>query len=138
MTACLASIFERPYEEAPVLADPDTCGPVEQWLGVMPLWLHERGFHPQSFSLKEHHGARPPRSPWHWPTYWMAGVLSPRFTEKHPETGEDEPGHHAVVMHNSDLVWDPHPARADRHLGLVSAELFLPDDPARLVLVPVC
>lgn len=127
MTACLASIFECAYEDAPVLCDFATGEPVEQWLRVMTLWLHERGFHPQNM----HHtkGDRPQSSPWHWPTVWMAGVASPRYNEP-----SGEPGLHCVVMQGSDLVWDPHPQRDMGHLGFIDAELFLPRDPARLVL----
>lgn len=135
MTACLATIFGVPYEDAPVLADPETCEPIDQWLRVMTLWLHERGFHPQSFSLDQRiidsWGPRPARSPWYWPTLWMGGVLSPRFEE------DGEPGHHAVVMQGNDLVYDPHPQREMGHLGFVSAEIFLPRDPAMLVHVPM-
>jgi hypothetical protein len=131
MTACLASIFEVPYEDAPVLADPETCEPVDQWLRVMTLWLHDRGFHPQNFTLTahqiEHHGESPQHSPWHWPTFWMAGVKSPRYEEN------GEPGLHCVVMQGNDLVWDPHPQREMGHLGFWDADVFLPIDPAQLV-----
>lgn len=128
MTACLATIFGCRYEDAPMLADPNTGDPVEQWFGVMARWLHERGFHSQSFSLTtpmmEHYS--PERSPWYWPTVWMGGVKSPRYD-----------GEHAVVMQGSDLVYDPHPKREMGHLGFTSAEVFLPVDPSSLVRVEV-
>lgn len=132
MTACLATIFGCPYEEAPMLADLDTGDSVDQWLRVMTLWLHDRGFHPQSFgltiwmlegrTLNEHD--LPDHSPWYWPTLWMGGVKSPRYD-----------GDHAVVMRGSDLIWDPHPQRDMGHLGFTSAELFLPRDPSALALL---
>jgi hypothetical protein len=120
MTACLATIFGCSYEEAPMLADPDTGDEVDQWVYVMTLWLHERGFHPQSFS-RTVEMTDTERSPWYWPTLWMGGVKSPRYD-----------GEHAVVMRGSTLVWDPHPQREMGHLGFTSAELFLPMDPAAL------
>ena len=129
MTACLATIFGCRYEEAPVLADPETCEPVDQWLRVMTLWLHERGFHPQSFSLTNEiirSLGDSLRSPWYWPTLWMGGVRSPRYD-----------GEHAVVCRGSEIVWDPHPKREMGHLGFTSAEVFLPVDPAMLVHVPM-
>lgn len=125
MTACLATIFGCRYEAAPFLADKYTGDPVDQWLAVMTRWLHERGFHPQSFSLTKpmmkHY--TPERSPWYWPTLWMGGVKSPRYD-----------GEHAVVCRGADIVWDPHPQREMGHLGFTSAEIFLPVDPARLAL----
>ena len=133
MTACLATIFACRYEDAPVLADPVTFEPVEQWFAVMTAWVRERGFWPQNFSLTtdmvESWGERPARSPWGWPTLWMGSVLSPRFTE-----ADGTPGSHAVVCRGSDIVWDPHPLREQGHIGFMGAEVFLPLDPGRLVL----
>jgi len=133
MTACLATIFDCAYEDAPMLADPDTGEPVEQWLREMTTWLRGRGFWPQNFSLTtditDRLGERPERSPWHWPTLWMGSVLSPRYTED-----DGSPGWHAVVCRGSDIVWDPHPQREMGHVGFMGADVFLPIDPGALVL----
>ena len=37
-------------------------------------------------------------------------------------------------LHVYRAVWDPHPQREMGHLGFWDAEIFLPVDPARLVL----
>lgn len=121
MTACIASVFEVPYEEAPVLADPETCEPVEQWLRVMTLWMHERGVHPWHVGLwgqeKPYLKWGSKEIEWHFAPsgFWLGGVKSPRYD-----------GLHCVVMFGQRVVWDPHPQREMGHLGFEEGELLLP------------
>lgn len=122
--SCLASIFEVPYEAAPVIWEPDSDTHRADWLFVLNQWLRERGFGLQNFHRRE--GDNPQRSPWHFVGYWIGGVWSPRFTEP-----DGSPGAHAVVMRGSDLVWDPNPRRDMGHLGFYCADVLMPLDPAR-------
>jgi hypothetical protein len=127
--ACLVSIFEIPYDEGPVLWEPGAERERADWLFVLNGWLRERGFALQNF----HHtkGDRPQTSPWIFPGYWLGGVFSPRFED--PDSGG--PGAHTVVMQGSEIAWDPHPQREMGHLGFFNADVFMPLDPARLVLL---
>lgn len=125
--ACLASIFECDYDEAPVLWEPGAERERADWLFVLNGWLRERGFGLQNFCWTK--GDRPQESPWSFVGYWLGGVYSPRFED--PSGG---PGGHTVVMRGHDLVWDPHPRRAQGHLGFFNADVFMPLDPSTLVL----
>lgn len=129
--ACLASIFECEYGDAPVLWEPGAEREPADWLFVLNGWLRERGFGLQNFHWTK--GDRPVSSPWSFVGYWLGGVYSPRFSD--PDR-PDEPGGHTVVMRGSELVWDPHPRRDLGHLGFFNADVLMPLDPAPLVLVP--
>lgn len=121
MTACLATIFGCSYEDAPQLADANG-DPVPRWHRVMDDWLFARGFACLE-RMRETDDGEPMRCPWRYPGLWIGGVKSPRYD-----------GDHAVVMHLSLLVWDPHPQRNMGHLGYVDATYFLPLDPAGLAV----
>ena len=121
MTACLASIFEVPYEEAPQLAQ--ALGvPKPDWLKTYFDWCASRGFYPQDFYVE---GEPKAECPWAYRGYWIAGVRSPRWN-----------GQHAVVMHDREIAWDPYPGDPVPHRGFVNGEIFLPLDVARFELRP--
>lgn len=124
LTACLASIFEEPYESVPIFCDKDTGKAGPFWYKTYERWLEERGFAFIQRVLQDGDQEGSQVSPWRFPGYWIAGVVSPRVE-----------GDHAVVMHWGDLVWDPHPRRDMGHKGFTSADYFLPLDPAKLKLV---
>lgn len=123
MTACLASVFEVPYEECPVLCDGGGVQ-AQAWHGILDGWLADRGWARLERLRHDDLSGDPLRCPWRFPGYWIAGVRSPRLDDRD----------HAVVMEASTLVWDPHPARAMGHRGFVDATYFLPLNPARFAL----
>lgn len=114
LTACLASIFECAYEDAPQLADSDG-EPLPRWHGIYDGWLAARGWAVLERVLQHGDEVGSQRSPWGFPGYWIAGVTSPRYD-----------GEHAVVMHGNEIAYDPHPQREMGHRGFTSAEYFLP------------
>lgn len=111
MRACLASIFECDYEEAPELTLAFK-KPVKHWLSLYNKWLYDRGFEVQFLECQN----LPKESPWNFNTYWIAGVKSPRRDSSH-----------AVVMLGDQIVWDPcvddHPGE---HRGFLDADVFIP------------
>lgn len=127
LRACVASILELDYEKVPAeIADFET-----QHTAFL-RFMASRGFSIGDYSL---YGAKGlPEKPQQrctrtWPTFWFASVWSPRFTDD-----DGNPGWHAVVMKNHELVWDPHPQRADGHLGFVHAHVPYVIDPARVIV----
>lgn len=124
LTACLASIFEEPYEDVPVFCDQETGKSGPFWYRLLEDWLAERGFAFLQRVREDGMDDDPMRCPFAYPGYWIAGVKSPRVD-----------GEHAVVMNRGELVWDPHPQREMGHLGFQSADYFLPLDPAAFVFV---
>lgn len=115
LTACLSSIFEVPYEDVPLFCDQETGEPIRWWRKACDDWLAERGWAQLERVRQTDEGGDPMRCPWRFPGYWIAGVKSPRYD-----------GSHAVVMHRSELVWDPNPQREMGHLGFEDATYFLP------------
>lgn len=126
MTACLASIFELPYDEAPHLCSPETGAKIDGgWWNAYETWLGRRGWAVISRVRTEGDG-EPMWCPWSLNSYWIGGVKSPRTD-----------GDHAVVMHGNQIVWDPHPRRDEKlHEGFTSCDYFVPLDPARFALRP--
>jgi hypothetical protein len=125
MTAALASLFEVAYDDVPHFCSPTTAAKIVEhdWWAAYEAWLRVRGFVVLQRVRVEGDG-EPEWCPWAFPTFWIAGVESPR-------TGGD----HAIVMHGNRIAWDPHPRRAEHtNHRFVSADYFLPIDPARLVL----
>jgi hypothetical protein len=120
LRACIASIFEIPWEDAP-----DTGRPVrEEELGraasqhnVVNEWMKDRRLVAWTIEMQpedrpvlrrgvriERDGTRIPADyVWPYPmaTHCIGGGESPRGYEKH----------HAVVMHLGKIVHDPHPDR---------------------------
>ncbi len=84
LEAAVASVLECALEEVPKLAG------VEHWDMPLTAWLASRGF-----SLHTTAGDDPPAG-------WQIAVgPSPRNADER----------HAVVVHDGELVWDPHPSR---------------------------
>ena len=123
LTACLASIFECRYEDVPVFCDQETGESAPLWHVALDGWLADRGFAFLQRVREEGMDDDPMFCPWAYPGYWIVGVKSPRVD-----------GEHAVVMCGRELVWDPHPEREQGHRGFLSADHFVPLDPARLRL----
>jgi hypothetical protein len=166
MTACLASVFEQPYEDCEV----------KGYAGEISDWLKERRY---AGVEAVHHllgtGWQNPESIGDyrlWPTshhemgYWIAGIWSPRIPDEEkfgcgcvervpggdPECewchGEPEKrsmgiqwGLHAVVMQYGQVAWDPHPEAEDRGpdetIYFRSAVTFHVVDPAQLRRSPM-
>jgi len=121
MTACIASIFECSWEDAPLLCDPDTNEPVDQWLREMTLWMRAHGMNPWHFGIWGDEkpylkfGSSEIRYVFRPPCYWLGGVKSSRYD-----------GEHCVVMYADEVLWDPHPQREMGHLGFTTAEVIVP------------
>lgn len=159
LAACVASVFELPYEEC---AD---IGPTSQSLYD---WMRER-FPGVDATYRILTDLRVPETldSWReWPThhyepgFWIATIKSPRIPDVEQfgcgcaarvEGGDPacrwchgEPdkrsmgiqwGLHAVVMEGGRLAWDPHPeADPDAPLIFRGATAFRVSDPARLVV----
>jgi hypothetical protein len=158
MAACIASIFELPYEDCAELDG--TTRSLSAWLeprfpGVYPLTRYLNDV-TQGERIGDHLG---------WPSehhergYWLAGIWSSRIPDREMRgcgcasrvAGGDpscewchgrpderflgiEWGLHMVVMENWSLVWDPHPERdPDAPLYIQSATTFHVGDPAKLI-----
>jgi hypothetical protein len=124
LKCCLASLLELDYDDVPHFASMGDLWWIEQ-----TNWLASRGWRIGS----AWYSADPddPTKLTGWTKgYWLAGVTSLRTR---PDGSHIT---HQVVMRDGEIVWDPHPARADGHLGFVDAELLIPLDPAAFVYVP--
>ncbi len=140
--ACVASIFEVPYEKVESIQPGGDSGDLRAWVKD-----RHPGVEPLHRLLVPLHLDRPeqlddldswPTSHYH-PGYWIAAIKSPRIpareafgcgcTESVPDGDPDcrwcegEPGKrsmgiewglHAVVMHGGVVAWDPHPEAEDR------------------------
>lgn len=126
LTACLATVFGCPYEDAPIFGNQETGEHEPGWHQKLDDWLAARGFAWLQRVREDGMTDDPARSPWAFPGLWIAGVASPRIN-----------GEHAVVMRWNELVWDPHPQREMGHGGFESADYFLPIDPGALRLAAV-
>lgn len=159
VTACLASIFELPYEDCVVDGGSQ---------GVF-AWTRQnfRGICARTRVLRPL-GDGPERIGDHvnWPThhheqgYWMAAIWSPRIPDEEMRgcgcadrtSGAGDPacewchgqpserrlginwGLHAVVMFNAKLVWDPHPdaAPTTQTMYFDAATTWHVDDPSQI------
>lgn len=157
LRACVASIFELPYEEIPAnTIEGDRR--INEWLsttlpGVAAQYHYLRGIaEPETLdSWREW-----PQSHYE-PGYWIAAVKSPRIPDVEefgcgcvaqvpggdPECewcgGKPETrsmgirwGLHAVVMRHGRCVWDPHPERSDTVGPFAGATTFRAVDPGAL------
>ena len=110
--ACIASILECPLEDVPQLLPGDAVSDAawDEYRPRLNAWLRERNLIELYFSAGD----------WKPTGYAIAGVKSVRF-----------PGfEHAVVALNGEIVWDPHPGRADGCGELVGWSVFQVIDPA--------
>lgn len=158
MRACVASVFEVPYEETEGIDG--TAQTLWDWMRPRfpGLTARQRVF--------QGLGDEPERIGDHvnWPTYhhepgyWIAGIWSPRIPDREVfgcgcadrvpggdpacEWCHGEPdkrshgiswGLHAVVMENARLAWDPHPLRdPNMTLYFSGATTFQVTDPAKI------
>lgn len=159
VAACLASIFELPYEQ---------CAEVDGTSQSIFAWTRDRfpGIR-AGIRVVRPLGDGPEKLGDHltWPTshleqgYWMAGIWSPRIPDEEMRGcgcadrtgGAGDPGceHcggrpaerslgilyglHAVVMHGHELAWDPHPERdPTATLYFDSATSWHVEDPSKL------
>ena len=122
LKCCLASLLELDYEDVPHFA---AMG--DRWWTEWTNWLADRGW-----LLASAHWSTDPLDKTKltgWTEgYWLAGVKSLRQRKDGTHIN------HMVVMCGGELVWDPHPARADGHLGFNDGYVLRPYDPARFVL----
>lgn len=125
LKCCLASVLELDYDDVPHFA-----GMGDRWWIEQMNWLASRGWRYGT----AHHMPDPddPTKLAGWTQgYWLAGVKSLRTRPDGTHIG------HMVVMRDNEIAWDPHPARADGHLGFEgSGWLFVPLDPARFTYAP--
>lgn len=156
-TACVASIFEVPYETLPDLNANRQSSLLAEWLGLHypAITLRSRDYVP--FDAERDVDQLRKIAP---PGFWIASVESPRFSEKclyhASETGTPEPpfwydpaecphcggtgerpGFHAVVCRRDEVVHDPHPEVEgvgwSYNGRLCSVSWFEVTDPGRLV-----
>lgn len=158
VAACLASIFEMPYED---------CAEVQGDSQGVFKWTrkHFPGVRAETRVLRPLDGPERIGDHVNWLTghheqgYWMAAIWSPRIPDREMTgcgctdrtDGAGDPdcewchgrpaernlgilwGLHAVVMFNDQLVWDPHPdADPNATLYFNSATTWYVEDPARL------
>lgn len=104
LSACLASLLHLKIEDVPTFCDkPD-------WLAAVNEWLDGRGLWAMCF---QYNLEIVPRG------YWIMGGKSPRGDFLH-----------AVVMHDRDMVHDPHPSR-DGVNSRFDCMILIPLDPSR-------
>lgn len=109
--ACLASVLELPLEQVPNFMDEGT-----GWYDRYNDWLAGRNL--RIFTYRG--DLKPPTG------YAILGAGSPRFN-----------GMHAVVTHNGEIVWDPHP-QSEMGVGeWIDWTLIIPLDPAKPVGIPL-
>lgn len=122
LKCCLASLLELHYDSVPHFASMG-----DMWWIEMTNWLAERGWrlHNAYWTVEPDDRAT---LTGYTEGYWLATVKSLR---QRPDGSHIN---HMVVMHGSEVVWDPHPARADGHLGFIDGAFLAPIDPARFTL----
>jgi hypothetical protein len=145
VAACLASIFGLSLAEVEEgLSDGPTANGLMAWTESRFPWLECRNTdHSENYREVEPPSDEHPEGTWTYdlpsvrpeaPTLglWMASVVSPRGVLRHgPYRGS--PILHAVVMRGGNLVWDPHPRRAEGVGALVERTWWLARDPADCV-----
>jgi hypothetical protein len=123
LKCCFASLLELEYDDVPHFA---AMG--DMWWIEQTNWLRDRGWLLANAYWTTAPGSDGQRLTGYTEGYWLAGVRSLRTRPDGSNLG------HTVVMLDGDLVWDPHPARADGHLGFTDGHVLRPYDPARFVL----
>jgi hypothetical protein len=147
LRACIASILELERDEVPHFV-----GMGDRWWTEWMNFLHERGWAITQWSCGSGQNERP--STYRSEGYWLGVVKSPRLPRPcescggqgwilDSDEGRECPycgatgttyGTHMVVMEGREIVWDPHPKRADGHMGFVEGYALVAIDPARFVL----
>lgn len=142
VAACVASIFGLSLAEVEDgLPDGSTTNDLMAWTTSRFPWLECRNTdHSENYREVEPPSDEDPEGVWAYdlpsvrpeaPTIglWMAGVVSPRGLLQHgPYRGS--PILHAIVMCGGELVWDPHPKRAEGVGALIERTWWLARDPA--------
>jgi hypothetical protein len=126
VAACVASIFDVPlsdcYPDIPLGGD----------FNAVCRWTDARypGLAACSVDFFDAEAWKPIRRPLEdveWPThrrsFWIAFVESPRAAAAGVLDSYGLPTQHAVVMHGSELAWDPHPRR-DMGVGPCCGKLW--------------
>jgi hypothetical protein len=122
LKCCIASLLELDYDDVPHFA---AMG--DMWWIEWTNWLAARGW--QLYNAY-HRVADddPARLTGYTCGYWLASVTSRRTR---PDGSNIS---HMILMRDGEVAWDPHPARADGHLGFTEGQILVPLDPARFVL----
>lgn len=140
LTACVASIFELPYEDVPFFVE------LPSWHQVYGDFIRSLGFAVGHVNISVHDDD--PTRLTGYPSddiYWIATVKSPRSLQRCSNckgadggcewcTDGRYPSLHAIVMRGKHIAWDPHPERDMGHLGFVQGDWFVALDPARLAV----
>jgi hypothetical protein len=156
-TACIASIFEVPYETLPDLNSNRQSSLLTEWLALHYPGVVMRQRDHVPFDAEDDHVALRKIAP---PGFWIASVESPRFTEEcrfhvsgegtplppfwyerdacpHCGGSGERPGFHAVVCRSDLVVHDPSPDVTgygwEYNGKLCSITWFEVTDPARLI-----
>lgn len=124
LKCCLATLLGLGYDDVPHFASMG-----DMWWIEMTNWLAAKGWRIGNawFTPSDED---PAKLSGYTQGLWVAGVKSRRTR---PDGSHIS---HMVVMHDAEVIWDPHPARADGHLGFETGQLLIPLDPARFVYVP--
>ena len=122
LKCCLASLLELPYEEVPHFV---AMG--DRWFIEEMNWLASRNWQIfQAFFTVDEND--PTKLSGYTVGYWLAGVTSLRTRSDGSHIS------HMVVMKDNEIAFDPHPDRAQGHLGFETGEILIPVDPARFTL----
>ena len=107
--ACIASIFEIPIKDVPILPDDDT------WIDALNVWLDQFGLYSFAitFAIKEHRDVLR--------GYSLGGIKSKNSAGKN----------HCVVCHNGKIVWDPLHGGRDGAEYPDTWEIFIVKNPAQ-------
>jgi len=105
MRCCVASIFEMPYEAVPHFAESGDCiAAMNDWLRAIGIPLRAFDFeYPESSTVEEFVESAD--------LWWWIGVVRSALFKGTT---------HGVVMHGSDVAYDPtpiHPVRPYRFIG---------------------
>lgn len=124
LKCCVASLLELDYDDVPHFAEHDNWNQMLD--GFLALHGWRRG--QARYWLDDDD---PRRLVGYTHGYWIAGVDSMRSTP------DGEPILHAIVMHDDEVAWDPHPDRDQGHRGFNGeAWLLVPLDPAHFIYCP--
>lgn len=122
LKCCLASILGLTYDDVPHFA---AMG--DDWWTAKTNWLRERGWILGS-AFWSVDADDPTKLCGYTQGYWLAGVKSRRTRPDGSHLS------HMVVMLDGEIAWDPHPKRADGHLGFNDGYVLRPYDPSDFVL----